>query len=168
MIIMVGYDSDADKQRWQAQLEAAQDELADAIEKQNSLGYRIQRLQEDIVHLAALCGVEVPDPIENLGLTDAIRYVLGTFAGLNGFPMTPVEIRDKLSERGYDIGGYKNVMASIHTILRRLQKKNEIKLFDSSSGRVVWTGRLVPAPPPPGDFKPRYGYPDPLNQRGKK
>jgi hypothetical protein len=59
-----------------------------------------------------------------MGLTDACREILKA----SKEPMTPTEVRDVLIKMGYDLKKYKNALASIHTILKRL---------GSSSG--VWT-----------------------------
>ena len=54
-------------------LEATQDELVDLIRQRESIEYQINKLQNDITHLAALCRVDVEDPIQQLGLTDVIQ-----------------------------------------------------------------------------------------------
>jgi len=63
------------------------------------LTHRIRKLQEDIVHLAALCGEAVVDPLKDWGITDAIRYVIG-----NAKPraVTPTGVRDALVADGYE------------------------------------------------------------------
>jgi|HubBroStandDraft_4_1064222.scaffolds.fasta_scaffold197976_1 hypothetical protein len=141
------YDSDSEKQRWRELLEAAQDDLLDTIQERDKAERRIRALQIDITHLAALCGVEVDDPVKQLGMTDAIRYILGSSSP--HFALTPTEIRDKLEQSGYDISEYKNVMASIHTILRRLLKSKEVTQLRGRPGSYLWAGGLTPLPPSP-------------------
>jgi hypothetical protein len=58
------------------------------------------------------------------GFTVAIEYVLKAL----GTKMSPPEIRDKMTEWGYDTGKYTtNLVASIHSVLRRLVAKGSIQ-----------------------------------------
>jgi len=149
---MVEYNAQAEKARFKELLEAAQDELVDAVKNRNMLEMRIRSLQSDITHLAALCGEEVQDPIKDLGLTDAIRYTLGNTKG----PMTPVEIKEALVKGGFEVSEYSNMMASIHTVLRRLRIKGEVMASGFKGGSFIWTKRgLTPPPPLPGWIKER-------------
>jgi hypothetical protein len=59
------------------------------------LDARILELQEDIRHVARIVDVTIDDPITQLGLTDAIRYVIQHARK----PMTPVDVRDELLKR---------------------------------------------------------------------
>jgi hypothetical protein len=151
---MVEYDLEKEKERLKALLESAQDELVDALKQQESLTYRIRKLQEDIIHLAALCGEAVVDPLKDWGLTDAIRYVIG-----NAKPksMSATGIRDALVADGYDVSDYSNVMASIHQVIKRLFRKGEILSAPSADGekRYVWGKGLSPLPPSPERMKKR-------------
>ncbi|HEV2022924.1 MAG TPA: hypothetical protein VGQ94_10425 [Terriglobales bacterium] len=144
------YDPEAEKARFKELLEAAQDELVENVRERQSLEMRSRKLQEDIAHLAALCGESVEDPIKQLGLTDAIRYVLGKASHgqipLHRF-MTPVEIREAISKGGFDISKYSNVMASIHTVLQRLKKKGQVTFVNFKGGSYMWKGGLPPPPP---------------------
>lgn len=148
---MTSYDREKQQQHFAELLEAAQDDLIDAIRQKESLEFKIRILQEDIAHLAPLAGVRIEDPIVSLGLTDAIRYVFGK---AKPKPMGPTEVKDALTENGYDLTDYSNVMASIHTIIKRLLKKDEIAMSlptwgDNKDKKYVWSGGLPPPPPLP-------------------
>lgn len=65
---------------------------------------------------------ELLKQLEGMGLTDACREVLK--ASMKA--MTPVEVRDALIKMGYDIKKYKNILASIHTILKRLSNTSNV------------------------------------------
>ena len=149
---MVQYNPDAEKERFKQLLDAAQDELLDAVTQRNSLEFRIRKLHDDIVHLAALCGEQAEDPIKDLGLTDAIRYVLSHAKEGPVKLLTPIDIKAALSARGLDVSQYSNVMASIHTVLRRLQRKGEILPSRFRGGSYIWTGRGLTPPPPLPDW----------------
>jgi hypothetical protein len=138
---MVEYKPELEKQRWKESLEAAQDELVDSIRQREALGWRIRKLQDDISHLAALCGEEVEEPMKDLGLTDSIRYVLGSKKR-----MTAMQVRDALVAEKFDISEYKNIMAAIHTVLKRLSKKKEVTNFGNG---YIWVGGMTPLPPMP-------------------
>lgn len=59
---------------------------------------------------------------EEMGLTDACREILKG----SKEAMTPTEVRDALVRMGYDLKKYKNALASIHTILKRLGRSNGV------------------------------------------
>ncbi len=130
-------------------LEAAQEELVESIRERASIEWRINKLQNDIVHLAALCRVEVQDPIKELGLTDAVRWI---FSKDDKRALAISEVVVALKESGYDVSEYKNLTANIHTIVKRLLKANEIKDIPAappfSGTRFKWTGGLGPPPVP--------------------
>jgi hypothetical protein len=97
-----------------------------------------------------LCGIETIDednpflfPDEysdntDVGLTDGIRQVLSSHEEAY---LSPVFIRDRLADVGFDIKTHKNILASIHTVLRRLQRKGEAVPF-IKEGRTAY--RWVP------------------------
>jgi hypothetical protein len=149
------YDLEKEKERLRELLESAQDQLMDSLQEQEKLILRISQLQQDIVHLAALCGEAVEDPLKEWGLTDAIRYVIGK-AKPKG--LTAIRIKEELVVDGYDISEYSNVMASIHQVIKRLLKKGEILpgLRGVSGDKVyVWGKGLPPPPPLPERIKKR-------------
>ncbi len=63
------------------------------------------------------------------GFTEAIEYVLKNM----GTKMSPPDIRDKMTEWGYDTGkNATNIVASIHTVLKRLVAKGSVReILDS-------------------------------------
>jgi hypothetical protein len=58
-----------------------------------------------------------------LGLTDAIREVLKAFDE----PLTALDVKDGLERLNLDLSEYQNVMAAIHTILKRLCQQGELE-----------------------------------------
>lgn len=148
---MTTYDRELQKHRFAELLEAAQDDLVEAIRQRRGLDHKIRVLQEDIAHLAPLAGVKVEDPISQLGLTDAIRYVFGKLAPT---PLGPPDIKKALVDSGYDLSEYSNVMASIHTVIGRLLKRKEIAMAlptwaSNKDKKYVWSGGIPPPPPIP-------------------
>lgn len=132
---------ESEKKQWLTVLETAQEELVKLMEDKKMIERHINKLQSDIQHLAALCNVTVENPIAQLGLTDAIRYLL-----LNSKkPLEPTEIRDWLLKSHGNAANHANLLASVHTIMKRLIKSGE--------ARMEGNGICVGLPPPPGNFK---------------
>jgi predicted nuclease with TOPRIM domain len=114
-------------------------------EKVEAMDRRIARLRRAAISVGALCDIYAgqvttkypelfPDSIDpDTGLTDAVREVL---KGELMF-LTPVEIRNHLKTKGYDISKYKNVLASIHTILKRLKDQDEV-MVSNRDGRTIY------------------------------
>ena len=152
-------------------LEIALTELAkvmderDALDEQRDrMDKRIFELREGLFGLAILCGTDTnrladsypqlfPDLIPpDTGLTDAIRKALQS----KRIFYSPVEVRDRLEEDfNYDLSKYKNVLPSIHTILKRLVDNEELEP-GSREGKVVYRWRGGAQPGNPRSPKP-YG-----------
>lgn len=140
----------ADEYKLADALDAAQEELEKLTIERQRIDRRIAKLQGDIVHLSALCGVEVEDPIKQLGLTDAIRYIFGR----EERALSRQQVVEIL-EQSYDVSSYKNLAANVHTIVRRLLKSGQIKpVLNALLGKIgdtetyIWTNGMTPPPPP--------------------
>jgi hypothetical protein len=116
-------------------LDNYQGELARLLEERTLLDARVLQLQNKIRHVARMVDVPVDDPITQLGLTDAIRYVIRHA----GTTVAPVDVRDELLKRYCDPEDYSNLLASVHTIMKRLERAGEIT-FDGT--KAEWTGGL--------------------------
>ena len=115
-----------------------QGELARLLEERTVLDAAILELQNKIRHVARMVEVTVDDPIQQLGLTDAIRYVIQHA----GKPVTPVDVRDELLKRYCDPEDYRNLLASVHTVMKRLERVGAIN-FEGT--KPEWT-RELPMP----------------------
>src|SRR5437773_2147010 len=113
---------ESERERWLNLLESAQEELINLMREKEALERNIEKLQSDIQHLAALCNVTVENPIKQLGLTDAIRYCLAR----SGTPLATTEIRDWLLKSYPGASSHGNLMASVHTIVKRLIGSSEV------------------------------------------
>jgi hypothetical protein len=122
-----------------ATLEAAQAELVKLIGERAAIDERLTKLQSDVVHLAALCGVEVDDPVKQLGLTDAIRHILST----NRRPLNIRQVLEALTASGFDTASYKNIAANIHTVIRRLIESKEV-LPRGGGAFFIWAAATRP------------------------
>lgn len=125
-------------------------------ERREVIDRRIAKLRRAATGLGSLCGKTAaslsrefpelfPESIDpDTGLTDAIREILKTNAEIY---CSPVFIRDELKNKGYDLNNYKNALASIHTVLKRLRTQNEV-IDTTREGRTVYRWKaVVPLPP---------------------
>ena len=91
---------------------------------------RLAQLAQTIGTLSRLVGLI---PTVPLGITDACRLVLRA-----GTPMTPVEVRDRLLGIGVDLSIYTNDLSAIHTVLKRLNEADEIRIVPRASGKHAY------------------------------
>jgi hypothetical protein len=69
---------------------------------------------------------------EEMGLTEAIRNILQSNPRQW---FTPIQIRDRLQELGFDFSGYtSNPLSSVHSVLKRF-KPEEVRTSDGIEGR---------------------------------
>jgi hypothetical protein len=106
------------REKFQGELAALDDHITDLEEAARSVG--------------TLCGIDphearpdlFPDNAEpELGFTDAVRKV---FENTKDHLHHPVSVRDELKKMGFPLAKYKNPLASIHTILKRLVDQGEL------------------------------------------
>jgi hypothetical protein len=101
-------------------LEDALREYETILQQRADLDVRRAQLLQTIGTLSRLCKLV---PTVPLGLTDACRMALRAA----GHPLTAAEIRDQLGAMGFEWSAYSNPLASIHTVLKRLQQAGEVQ-----------------------------------------
>jgi len=106
----------------------------------------IVELRQTIAALQRLCGE--PEFVEEdaLGLTDAIRMAFKTEIVEGGLPangMSAHDIRTKMESMGYR-GRWGNLLASIHTVIKRLHEKGELEATGNLNGRETFRWRTGP------------------------
>ena len=120
-------------------------ELERLRDQRDELDSRIKRLE----HVeAALRGVtERPEKGPALsGLTDVARYIFKRADQ----PITPTELRDLMLTMGFSQKAYQQFLASVHVILKRLCKNNEVLEFTFSDKKTYyWASKAMPAGPHP-------------------
>jgi hypothetical protein len=99
---------------------------------------RLAQLAQTITTLGRLLGLT---PTVPMGLTDACRLVYRN----TGVPLSPTDVRDRLRAMGFDLSVYSNVMAVIHTTLKRLYEAGEIAPI-AAPGKHLYASKR-PAPP---------------------
>src|SRR5207244_9556456 len=110
-----------------AELRTLQERREDLARQTAEIEGKIGGLIQTINAVAGLAGEEpVPLPPgsgEVIGITNRIRNILRE----SGQPLSTTEIRDLLETAGCDLKAYSNPMATIHTVLRRLEEGEEIQ-----------------------------------------
>lgn len=117
--------------------------LADALGRRETLQLqlaeidgRIDDLGEAAISIGRLCGIDPQTTYPELfpqhadpeiGFTDAVRQV---FDNAPEQWYEPVSVRDELARLKFPLERYKNPLASIHTILRRLHEQGELKRME--------------------------------------
>ena len=123
-------------------LEAAIQELSTLMEREEKaeakleeIRGRVRVVRQGIYGLARMCNAEpefeyphlFPDSNKpDVGFTDAVREVLRSHTPNY---LSPVGVRNELQDKGFDLAGYKNPLASIHTILKRLEKMGQAEIL---------------------------------------
>jgi hypothetical protein len=110
---------------------------------------KIQHLEKILENLAPLADMSMfVSEISQLGLTEAIRRILGTNANEK---LSPTDVRQKLLDEGYDLSSLTAPMASIYKILSRLaENSKEVQREKDERGRVryQWVSEDIPGMPP--------------------
>ena len=134
---------------YRAALEVSKRRLRTLIQQREELNREIARLQAAIVANANMLDdpeetaeelMDMTDIVTPTGLTDAVRRALQT-AGKGG--LTPVETREAVIKANLDLSQYSNPLSAIHTILKRLVKKEQARVAISDRDESVyqWIGK---------------------------
>ena len=99
---------------------AARQDRENAIKAQEELEQRIMELRRTVAALSALCREEFNEDDE-FGLTDSIRMALKTHGGA----LNAQQVKSRLEQLGFKTEST-NLLASVHTILKRLVLKEEV------------------------------------------
>jgi hypothetical protein len=116
-------------------LEKATREYEVLLAERTRVDERLAQLAQTIGNLMRLCHLT---PTVSLGLTDACRMVLLAGAGQ---PLTALEVRQMLEAMGFDVARYANDLASIHTILKRLNQSGQADLVPRAHGKPAYRWR---------------------------
>ena len=114
---------------YRQQIGRALRDLMQCVKQKREIDQRMSKLRHLIVANANLLpeaerAVFIQRANESFaGFTDSIREIFRTH--VNG--LTPIQVRDKLLELGFDLNSQSNPMASIHSVIRRLESAGEIE-----------------------------------------
>jgi hypothetical protein len=109
---------------FQAEVIRLEAKLAELDVQREETRKQLSHVRQIVSDLHAISGHAAPDNIGVLGFTDACRVIVR-----DNHPnwLSASDVRDKLSEGGYDLQPYSNPLASIYTILRRLHDAGQIE-----------------------------------------
>jgi hypothetical protein len=111
-----------------AALYGAQADLNRLLEQRERIEIDIAKKRYQIAALMALTeqNEELYEEVGvNLGgLTSAC---LATFRSAAYTPLTPMEVRERLSRMGFPVEHYRNLMAAIHTVVKRLADSGKLQ-----------------------------------------
>jgi predicted nuclease with TOPRIM domain len=152
-------DIDANEEKYREAFETTIGELTALLNERRELESmlvlierRLDKLRHAALSLGEICGETIetinsrwpglfPDnALENAGLTGAVREVL---CDNRGQYLSPVHIRELLKEMGFDTGRYKNALASIHTVLKRLLAQKAV-VDVTNEGKVLYKWNQEP------------------------
>lgn len=118
---------------YESAYDAAMAEIFQLEAQKRQLDARLYVLKQAVAQLATLAGKPASDPVFPMPkLTEAIENVFNKSE--MGQSITPREVRDQLVAGGFSTKPYKNFLASIHAVLRRMEERNEIERDEESGG----------------------------------
>lgn len=121
-----------------AALDLAKKELAMKRSELHRLESDVRRLESTVMALTALTGK--PQDIDvAAGITEAVKQAIRIQAPTGLFPTT---VKLRLEEAGFPFQDMKNPMASIHSVLKRLEQSGFIRRSAADDGKTAyfWKG----------------------------
>lgn len=120
---------------WNKQLKESKAQLERLLDERDRIDAQIASLRTVITGLARLTGHDIADEIfKHMGLTTTVRTALR----MAGKPLTPPEIRELVRDLGYDIRSQSNILASIHTTVKRLVDSGEARVVTLPDGNTAY------------------------------
>lgn len=116
---------------YRAALDAAIAEYEALGRDRRKIDERLAQLAQTIGSLSRLLGYA---PTQGLGLTDACRLIYRNA----GVPLSPTDVRDRLRAMGIDLSAYRNEMAAIHTVIKRLNDGGELRFIAASPRKHLY------------------------------
>lgn len=108
---------------------------------------QIVELRQTIAVLSKLCGE--PEYVEEdaLGITEVVRLAYKSAAG--GAGLSAQDVKERIESMGY-AGRWANLLASVHTVTKRLYQKGEIEAAGNINGKDTfrWVNKYAMSPPP--------------------
>ena len=120
---------------WNKQLKESKAQLERLLDERDRTDAQIASLRTVITGLARLTGDDIADEIfKDMGLTATVLTALRMAAK----PLAPLEIRELVRDLGYNIRSQSNILASIHTTLKRLVESNEARVITLPDGSTAY------------------------------
>jgi hypothetical protein len=128
-----------DASEYKKMAEAIQIEIESLEIQQEDIERRIARLKQALIGLAPLAdesqpsglgawfGEAVTTELQSMSISDVTRQIFQAASK----PLAPTEVKQQLLNMGKDLSGQKNLMASIHSLLKRLVASGDIETRDN-------------------------------------
>jgi hypothetical protein len=134
------------KEDYKKELKRAEQQLLKLLGQRDALDRRIAKLRLEIGSLAHLSGFPKPDPTykliadvkKEMGLKGACRQVLLA----SDESLTPAEVVLGIDRLGLQYGDYNNLLASVHTTLRRMAESGEAE-ESSKEGKKAYKLKVM-------------------------
>jgi hypothetical protein len=124
-------------------LSEARQSLEKLLRDRQKLDVKIAKMEQVVAALRSVAAHDDDHDVVPTGFTDAIRGVL---KGSSDHGLSPTQIREGMLATGFDLSRYNQPLASIHVVLKRLEKSGEaIDIGGANASRYWWT---VNGPPP--------------------
>ena len=126
----------------------AQEELERKVQSRAQLDREIWALRQVISGLIQVtekrdnrCPYYWPFSIDQGGLTSACKTIVRTAEGA----VSPMEVRQQLEQAGYNFSTLSNPLSAIHTVLKRLVHKGELRLSPNQEATLYeWDDERFP------------------------
>ncbi len=131
------------KRKFKGAFTSLKKELARLLRQREKIDKWIAKLGPIVDDLAALSGERVsrelaqraaPRDLGSMGITDAVRLALKK----SGRPLTPRKVRDQLLSWRPDLARHTSLLASVHTILKRLVKSGQAEAVAVLGGKKAY------------------------------
>ena len=130
-------------------------------------------IKATIAKLLPLCGeTATPDDLSGLGITDAVLKIIELARPER---LNAQQIKERLAEKGFELSGYSNPMASIYKILSRLEEAKRIEVEREGMNSFYRAKRKIrlfrhaaplPAPTPSEILEEPRPAPTPVSSSG--
>jgi hypothetical protein len=133
----VKQDASKRRQELSTRLEQIQNERARLSEESQKIQRELTGLDELLESIEYMSGSDLPPDLEPLGFSDQIRGIYQRATE----PLTPVEIRDQLLQKGVTGSSARNLLISIHTVITREGEKGNLESAQKDGKNAhVWKG----------------------------
>jgi hypothetical protein len=127
-------DATRRRQELAARQEKIQKEKALLSEESQRIQRELAGLDELLESIEFMTSPDIPPDLEPLGFSDQIRAI---YQGATE-PLTPVEVRDLLLQKGVTGSSSRNLLISVHTVITREQERGNLETV-SKGGKTAYT-----------------------------
>jgi hypothetical protein len=124
-------------------LSEARQSLEKLLREKQKLDVKIAKMEQVVAALRSVADHDDDHDVVPTGFSDAIRGVL---KGSSDHALSPMQIREGMLAMGFDLSRYNQPLASIHVVLKRLEKSGEALPIGGADGKRYWW-TLNGAPP---------------------